>query len=107
MLTNRSSKVITVIAILAIALVTLSMASRQTASSPSQSNGSLEQRRGEWTTGYSAHQAYLDQRHGEQMAGPAYDAQVALLEFRQGERATGPSAAAAYLAYRRGEWSGN
>ena len=107
MLTNRSSQIITVIAVLAIALVTLSMVTTQSPSGSSQNNGYLEQRRGEWTSSVSAHQAYLDQRHGEQHAGPAYDSRAAYLEFRQAEQAAGPTAEAVYLAFRRGEWSGN
>jgi hypothetical protein len=75
------------------------------ATGPQSSN--LEFRRGEWTSSASAYQAYLDQRHGEQMAGPAYNASAALLEFRQGEQDAGPTAAQVYLDYRRGEWSGN
>jgi hypothetical protein len=66
----------------------------------------LEFRRGEWTTGASAYQAYLDQRYGEQHAGDVIDSQAAYLEFRHGEQTTGVNAAKAYLDYRRGEWSG-
>jgi cell division protein FtsW (lipid II flippase) len=69
-------------------------------------NINLEFRRGEWTTGASAYQAYLDQRYGEQHQGKAIDAQAAYLEFRQGEQTTGVNAANAYIEFRRGEWSG-
>ncbi|HLO33259.1 MAG TPA: hypothetical protein VK249_29190 [Anaerolineales bacterium] len=69
-------------------------------------NADLAFRRGEWTTGASAYQAYLDQRYGEQHLGKAPNPQAAYIEFRHGEQTTGVSAAKAYLDFRRGEWSG-
>jgi hypothetical protein len=69
-------------------------------------SSNLEFRRGEWTTGASAYQAYLDQRYGEQHLGSVINSQAAYLEFRHGEQTTGVNAAQAYLDFRRGEWSG-
>ena len=69
------------------------------------------QRQGEWASGVSAEQAYLEQRQGEQNIGRTgaasnADAQRAYQEFRHGEQTTGVNPVQAYLEYRRGEWSG-
>jgi hypothetical protein len=85
-------------------------------------NINLEFRRGEWMTGASAFQAYLDQRFGEQHQGKVISAQAAYLEQRHGEQTIGrndtylplppgkqaiiDAGKAAYLEFRRGEWSG-
>ncbi len=109
---NSNLYLISALAILVVILLTFAIAPSITASAPSiipvtgAQNINLEFRRGEWTAGASANQAYLDQRYGEQHQGLAIDAQAAYLEFRHGEQMTGVNAANAYLDYRRGEWSG-
>jgi len=111
---NSNLYLIVALAIIAIVILTLAMAPsislHNSAVIPvtgaQSSNPALAFRRGEWTTGASAAQAYLDQRYGEQHLGKAIDPQAAYLEFRHGEQTTGVNAAQAYLDYRRGEWSG-
>ena len=106
MTTNRFSIIFAVSVIAALAVLTISMMARPHAVASTNPNASLAQRRGEWSAGVSAEQAYLDQRQGEQTTGHAIDAQQAYLQFRHGEQTTGANPVLAYLEYRRGEWSG-
>jgi flagellar basal body-associated protein FliL len=106
MLTNRFSKIIVLLVVIAIALVTVSFVNSSSPAYPVPSNSLLDQRRGEWMTGASAQQAYLDQRNGEQTTGNLVSPQQAYLDQRIGEQTTGVNIALAYLDYRRGEWSG-
>jgi hypothetical protein len=109
---NSNLYLIAALAIMVVVLLTVAIAPSISLHSPAviqvtgAQNIDLAFRRGEWTTGASANQAYLDQRYGEQHLGLAIDAQAAYQEFRHGEQTTGVSAAKAYLDYRRGEWSG-
>ncbi len=116
MTANRTSTIVAVSIIAALALLTISMLTMPRPAI-SSSNGLandagvyLAQRQGEWTAGVEAVQALLDQRYGEQTAGgPVFSAQHAYLDQRIGEQmAGGPvfSAQQAYLDYRRGEWAG-
>lgn len=109
---NSNLYLIGALAILVVVLLTFAVAPSITVSAPASipvtgaQNINLDFRRGEWTAGASAEQAYMDQRYGEQHQGLAIDAQAAYQEFRHGEQTTGVNAAKAYLDYRRGEWSG-
>ena len=109
---NSNLYLIVALTIISIVLLTFVMAPtvsiRSSAASPvtGVQSSNLEFRRSEWTTGASAHQAYLDQRYDEQHQGKAPDAQAAYQEFRHGEQTTGVNAANARLDFRRGEWSG-
>jgi cell division protein FtsW (lipid II flippase) len=111
---NSNLYLIAALAIMVVVLLTLAIAPSISLRGPAvipvteaqNTDLALAFRRGEWTTGASAYQAYLDQRYGEQHQGHAIDAQAAYLEFRQGEQTTGVNAANAYIEFRRGEWSG-
>ena len=109
---NSNVYLIAALAIMTVVLLTLALAPSITLRSPAvipvtgAQSSNLEFRRGEWTTGASAYQAYLDQRYDEQHLGKAIDAQAVYLEFRHGEQTTGVNAEKARLDFRRGEWSG-
>jgi hypothetical protein len=60
-------------------------------------------RRGEWTTGASSYQAYLDQRYDEQHLVSSADTYFPL---PPGKLTALINAKNAYLDFRRGEWSG-
>src|SRR6266508_4459109 len=96
---NSNLYLISAVAIMIVVLLTLavvpSIAVRGPAIIPvtGVQSSNLEFRRGEWTAGASAYQAYLDQRYGEQHQGHAINAQDAYLEFRRGEQSTGVNAA--------------
>ncbi len=110
MTTNRTSLIIAVCVIAALAVLTISMLPTAQPAAPNASINSagfsLAQRQGEWTAGVTAEQAYLDQRRGEQDMGPAPDVEQAYLVFRQGEWYAGVNADLVDLNFRRGEWAG-
>jgi hypothetical protein len=110
MFTNRSFNLFLAagIALTIVAFVVLIVT--PSAAAPTNSDSALQQRRGEWTTGVSPQQAYLDQRQGEQTTDIVVDASNIDFAFRHAEEMTGVkdelAYQAAYLALRRGEWSG-
>ncbi len=92
MTANRTSTIVAVSVIAALALLTISMLTMprpgvSTSSGLAAEAGAyLAQRQGEWTAGFTALQATLDQRYGEHTAGgPVYNAQQAYLDYRRGE----------------------
>ncbi len=130
MTANRSSKIIVLSVIAALAALTAAMAvsprkPAMTNTAP-DSSAQIEAVRVERDTEAAAQQAYLDQRHGEQTTAQYVDPQQVLQDFRHSEQTTGHlydpqqadflyregewyggvTPAQAYLNYRRGEWTG-
>jgi hypothetical protein len=125
---NSNLYLIAALAIIIVALLTLaitpsiSLHSAVAIPITGAQDSHLDFRRGEWTTGASAYQAYLAQRYGEQHQGKVLSAEAAYLEQRHGEQtidrndtylplppgkqALIDASQKAYLEFRRGEWSG-
>lgn len=133
MLTNRLTLIVVLVVIAGLALFTVSMVAsprpsaslsaadraydqielqraRRYTASVDYSYNQIELQRAHNYAAQAAHQAYLDQRHGEQTMAAAVDFQASSQSFRQAEQAAfladARRASQAYLDYRRGEWSG-
>ena len=107
MLTNRLTLFVALVAIAALALFTVSMVAFPQASASTNVDRSYDQielQRAEGYAAQAAHQAYLDQRHGEQTIGAAVDTQISSRPFREAEQAAAlADAERAYQEYRQGE----